>query len=113
MLVQGWAWRYGAPGRRRRSGERNRPSRSGGHNHLRGWRLVAQRRMRPDRIVMPSPALDHDPGLLQGGEDLAIQQLVPQPTSVTPIVRITSATVCPCETSTSTWRSLETISSGV
>ena len=32
---------------------------------------------------------------------------------MTPIARIASATACPCETSTSTWRSLATISSGL
>src|SRR3954449_8504804 len=36
-----------------------------------------------------------------------------QLTSVTPMERIASATGVPCATSTSTWRSLETISSGV
>src|SRR3712207_9326226 len=34
-------------------------------------------------------------------------------TSVTPIARIASATVCPCATRTSTWRSFATISSGL
>src|SRR5215207_2758811 len=69
--------------------------------------------MGPDRIVMPSPAFDDDLSLLQGGEDLAIQQLVSEPTSVTPMERIASVTRVPCATRTSTWRSLETISSGV
>src|SRR5215212_833284 len=36
-----------------------------------------------------------------------------QLTSVTPMARIASATGVPCATSTSTWRSLDTISSGV
>src|SRR4051812_36113098 len=35
------------------------------------------------------------------------------PTSVTPIERTASATGVPCATSTSTWRSLDTISSGL
>src|SRR3954447_19624549 len=69
--------------------------------------------MRPDRIVVPPPALDDDLRLPKRVEDLAIQQLVSEPTSVTPMVRIASATGVPCATSTSTWRSLETISSGV
>src|SRR3954462_13854117 len=34
-------------------------------------------------------------------------------TSVTPIERTASATLCPCDTSTSTWRSFATISSGL
>src|SRR4051812_15640806 len=62
---------------------------------------------------MPSPALDHHSGLPQGAKDLPIQQFVAEPTSVTPIARIASATGVPCATRTSTWRSLETISSGV
>src|SRR4051812_16108012 len=68
--------------------------------------------MRPNRIVMASPALDDDLSFSEWVEDLAIQQLVPQ-TSVTPMARIASATGVPCATSTSTWRSLDTISSGV
>src|SRR5215204_5001118 len=113
MLVHGWSGCYGGPGRRSRSGWRSRPSREGGHKHLRSRRLVAQRPMRADGVVMASPAFDHNAGLLECVEDLPIQQFVPQPTSVTPIVRIASATGVPCATSTSTWRSLETISSGV
>src|SRR5215211_4248121 len=37
---------------------------------------VAQRRMRAHAVVMPPPALDHNFGLLECVEDLAIQQLV-------------------------------------
>src|SRR3954451_9340865 len=112
MLVHGRSWRYGVPGRRSRSGERSRPGREGRHEHLRSWGPVAQRGMRPNRIVMASPALDDDLSFSEWVEDLAIQQLVPQ-TSVTPMARIASATGVPCETRTSTWRSLDTISSGV
>src|SRR3954471_22698327 len=61
---------------------------------------------------MPSPAFDDDLSLPQGVEDLPIQQLIPQPTSVTPIARIASATGVPCATRTSTWRSFAAISSG-
>src|SRR3954453_21837443 len=61
---------------------------------------------------MPSPALDHHSGLPQGAKDLLIQQFVAEPTSVTPMVRTASATGVPCATRTSTWRSLDTISSG-
>jgi hypothetical protein len=32
--------------------------------------------MRPDRVVVASPFFDNDPSLLQGVEDLAIEQLV-------------------------------------
>src|SRR3954469_4276333 len=113
MLVHGWSGCYGVPGRRSRSGWRSRPGREGGHKHLRGRRLVAPRPMRALGVVMASPAFDHNSGLLEGVEDLAIQQLVPQPTSVTPIARIASATGVPCATRTSTWRRLATISSGV
>ena len=34
--------------------------------------------MRPDRIVVPAPLLDHDLGLGQGVEDFAVEQLVPE-----------------------------------
>jgi hypothetical protein len=51
--------------------------------------------MGPDRIVVPSPAFD---------DDL---------TSVTPIERTASGTGVPWAVSTSTWRSLAIISSGL
>src|SRR5262245_18682275 len=38
--------------------------------------LVAERGMRPDRIVMASPALNDDLGLAQSVEDLAAEQLI-------------------------------------
>jgi len=69
--------------------------------------------MRPDRIVTPSSALDHNFGMLQCVKDLAIQPFVSEPTSVTPIERIASATGVPCATTTSTWRSFAMIPSGV
>src|SRR4028118_2424810 len=64
-------------------------------------------------IVVTSPALDDDLRFPQRGEDLPIQQLVPKPTSVTPMERTASATGVPWAISTSTWRSLATISSGL
>jgi hypothetical protein len=48
--------------------------------------------VRPDRVVVPAPALDDDLGFLERVEDLAVEQLVPELTSVTPIERIASAT---------------------
>src|SRR5215217_4559316 len=78
MLVEGWSLRYGGPGRRSRSGWRSRPGREGRYEYLRSRWSVAQRGMGPDRIVMPSPAFDDDLSLLQGVEDLSIQQLVPK-----------------------------------
>src|SRR5918998_2428722 len=113
MLIEGWSLRYGEPGRRSRLSQRSRPGGEGRHEHLRSGRFVAQRGMGPDRVVVAPPALDHNFGLLQGVEDLPIQQFVSEPTSVTPIERIASATGVPCATRTSTWRSLATISSGV
>ena len=59
------------------------------------------------------PALNRNFGLLQRVEDPSIQQFIPKPTSVTPMERIASATEVPYATSTSTWRSLATISSGL
>ena len=69
--------------------------------------------MRPYAVVVPSPALDHNFGLLQCVKDLPIQQLVPEPTSLTPMERIASASDVPWAATTSTWRSLATISSGL
>src|SRR5215218_4643691 len=113
MLVQRWPFHHGQPGRQSWSGERRRPGCEGGHEQLRSRRPVAQRSMRPHAVGVLSPALDHNFGLPQRVENLSIQQFVSQPTSVTPIERIASATLRPCETSTSTWRSLATISSGL
>ena len=77
--------------------------------------------MGPKGVVVPAPALDHDLRLLERIEHLAVEQLVPEPalgldprvTSVTPMERIASATGRPCAVSTSTCRSLATISSGL
>jgi hypothetical protein len=64
-------------------------------------------------VVVATPALDDDLGLLERIDDLAVEQLVAELTSVTPIDRIASATVRPCAVSTSTCRSFATISSAV
>src|SRR2546421_563429 len=64
---------------RRWSGSRSRPCGERWHEDLRGWSPVADRGMRPDRVVVPSPTLDDDLGLAQGVEDLAIEKLVAQP----------------------------------
>ena len=69
--------------------------------------------MRTVAVVVPPPAFDHDLGLRQRVEDLAVEQLIPELTSVTPIARTASATGRPCAVSTSTCRSLATISSAV
>src|ERR671920_1343882 len=108
MLVHGRPERHGRGGRRSWPGKRSRPQ----YDLWRGWD-VAEGRVRPDRIVVPAPTLDDDLGFLERREDLAVEQLVAELTSGTPIARIASATACPCETSTSTWRSLATISSGL
>jgi hypothetical protein len=39
-------------------------------------RAIAERGVRADRVVVPSPALDHDLRLAQAVEDLAVEQLV-------------------------------------
>jgi hypothetical protein len=62
---------------------------------------------------VPPPAFDHDLGLRQRVEDLAVEQLVVELTSLTPIARTASATGRPWAVSTSTCRSLLTISSAV
>jgi hypothetical protein len=100
--------RHGRGGRRSWSGLRSRPQ-----HDLRGGRDGAKGRVRADRVGVATPALDDDLGLLERGEDLAVEQLVPELTSVTPIERIASATGRPCAVSTSTCRSFATISSGL
>ena len=69
--------------------------------------------MRPNGIIVTAPTLDYDLGFPQRVEDLAIEQFVTQATSLTPIWRIASAMLWPCETSTSTCLSFATISSGL
>src|ERR1700680_4427781 len=41
-------------------------------------RPVAERRVRPPRVVLDPPPFDHDLGLLQRIENLSVQALVPQ-----------------------------------
>src|SRR5215475_12823426 len=45
---------------------------------LAGWRLVSERCVRPDHVVVPPPALDDDLGLAESVEDFAVEQLVAQ-----------------------------------
>jgi hypothetical protein len=47
-------------------------------HRFRCWRPVAQRAVRPDRIVVPPPALDQHLDLPQRMEDFSVQQLVPK-----------------------------------
>lgn len=91
------------------------------------------------RFVVPAPLLDQNPGFRPGVEHLRIQQFVAQlaveafhiailPRAAgldecrlgahtvdpgTPSVRTASVAVLPCGSSTSIWRSLATISSGL
>ena len=58
---------------------RSRPCGERWHEHLRGRSPVADRGMRPDGVVVPSPTLDDDLGLAQGVEDLAIEKLAAEP----------------------------------
>ena len=57
---------------------RSRPCGERRHEHFRGGRLVADRGVRSDGIVVASPALDDDLGLSQRVEDLAVEQFVAQ-----------------------------------
>ena len=41
-----------------------------------GQRFIPQRRVRPDRVVVLSPAFDDDPGFLERAEDLAVKQFI-------------------------------------
>src|ERR671913_330899 len=108
MLVHDRPERHGRGGRRSWPGKRSRPE-----LNLGCGRPVGQRGVWAKGVVGATPALDEDLGLLERREDLAVEQLVAELTSVTPIERIASATVRPCAVSTSTWRSFATISSAV
>ena len=57
---------------------RSRPCGECGHEHFRGGSAVADRGMRPNGVVVASPALDDDLSLAQRVEDLAIEQFVAQ-----------------------------------
>jgi hypothetical protein len=48
---------------------------------------VAERGIRADRVVVTTPAFDDDLSVLQRAEDLAVEQLVTQIASPTPIRR--------------------------
>src|SRR5918995_2676396 len=108
MLVHDRPQRHGRGGRRSWPGKRSRPE-----LNLGCGRPVGQRGVWAKGVIVATPALDDDLGFLERVEDLAVEQLVPEPTSVTPIERIASATIRPCAVSTSTCRSLATISSGL
>src|SRR5215203_4192589 len=84
-----------------------------GQDHLGGRRLVAQGRVGAAGVVVPPPALDHDLGFRQRGEDLAVEQLVTELTPATPIALTASATGRPCAVSTSICLNLATPSSAV
>src|SRR5499433_3965081 len=79
MLVYGRPWRQREHGRRSWSGLRSRPCGESWDEHLGCWSPVADRGMRPDRVVVTAPTFDDDLRLAQCVEDLAVEQLVPQP----------------------------------
>src|SRR5918993_1363795 len=106
MLVHDRPERHGRGGRRSWPGKRSRPE-----LNLGCGRPVGQRGVGAKGVVGATPALEDDLGLLERREDLAVEQLVAELTSVTPIDRSASATVRPCAVSTSTCRSFATISS--
>ena len=61
---------------------------------------------------MLAPGLDQDLRFAQAVEDLPVEQLVPELTSLTPSALTTSATFLPCPSRTSASRSLAMMSSG-
>ena len=65
MLVHGGSLLHRQLARRSGSGLRSRPSSEGWHEHLRCWGPIAQRGMRPDRVVVTSPTLDDHLRLLE------------------------------------------------
>src|ERR687897_3805729 len=108
MLVHDRPKRHGRGGRRSWPRKRSRPE-----LNLGCGRPVGQRGVWAKGVIVATPALDDDLGFLQRGEDLAVEQLVPELTSVTPIERMASAIGRPCAVITSTCRSFATISSGL
>ena len=40
--------------------------------------MVAERRVQSDAVVVPPPLLDHDAGLLEDVEHLAVEESIPQ-----------------------------------
>ena len=58
---------------------RSYPGRHGRDEDFWGWRLVTERPVGSQGVVVPPPALDHDLCLLERIEDLTIEQLIPEP----------------------------------
>src|SRR3979411_96734 len=79
MLFWGRRWGQREHGRRSWSGLRSRPCGECWHERLRCRSPVADRGMRPHRVVVTTPAFNDDLSLPQRVEDLAIEQLVAQP----------------------------------
>src|ERR1035437_5304952 len=77
MLVHGRLGRQ--RGWRSWSGLRGRPRGHCGNEDLRGWRLITQRAVRADGVVMATPTFNHDLGLGQRVEDFAVQKFVAKP----------------------------------
>src|ERR687898_1466865 len=73
MLVHDRPERHGRGGRRSWPRERSRPE-----LNLGCGRPVGQRGVWAKGVIVPTPALDDDLGLLERGEDLAVEQLVPE-----------------------------------
>ena len=78
MLVHHWSLGQRERGRRSGSSLRRRPRGERRNEDLRRRWSVAQRFMRANGIVVAPPAFDHDPGLVERVEDLAVEQLVAQ-----------------------------------
>src|SRR5271163_2242405 len=78
MLVQGRSLHQLEHGRRSWSGLCSRPCGEGWYEHLGSWSPVADRGMRANSVVVPTPALDDDLGLAQRVEDLAVEEFVAQ-----------------------------------
>lgn len=92
---------------------RSQPRRERWREDLRCWWFVAETGMRSDRVAVVPPALDDDLSFPRRLDDLAVEQLIAQATSLTPIWRVAWAILCPCKISTSTCRSFATIFSGL
>src|SRR5918993_5315150 len=79
MLVHDRSWGHDRGGWCGWLGRYRHPCGEGWQDYLWSRRAVAERGVRAHLIVVAPPALDHDLCLAQAVEDLAIEQLVPEP----------------------------------
>ena len=62
----------------RESWAHDQPANRCRHDRFRRWGSIAQRTVRPHRVVLPPPSLDQDLGFGERVKDLSVQQFIPQ-----------------------------------